>query len=235
LVEIGGTPLLEQNIETFRDAGVTDHLVVTGYEADRIRETGYETVHNPVYDETDMVYSLFCAESEFPSNGDLIISYGDIIYEQAVVDDLLACDASISVVVDLDWQSLWERRFEDPLSDAETLRFGDDQLIQNIGDDPSSLDQIDGQYVGLLKIDADIVGQFSEKYRAVDADSDGRRSVEMTHFLQDLIDDGWSVRAVPIEGGWLEVDTVSDLELYRELNAADSLDEFVRIQDDRNI
>lgn len=38
----------------------------------------------------------------------------------------------------------------------------------------------------------------------------------MTHFLQHLIDEGWHVQGVPVEGGWVEVDTLADLEGYRE-------------------
>jgi len=37
----------------------------------------------------------------------------------------------------------------------------------------------------------------------------------MTHFIQHLIDMDWEVQAVPIEGNWLEVDTIADLEWYQ--------------------
>jgi NDP-sugar pyrophosphorylase family protein len=39
----------------------------------------------------------------------------------------------------------------------------------------------------------------------------------MTSFLQLLIDSGHPLRAVPVDGGWLEVDTSRDLEIYAEL------------------
>ena len=37
----------------------------------------------------------------------------------------------------------------------------------------------------------------------------------MTRFIQHLIDTGWQVAPVEIDGGWLEVDTLDDLEMYR--------------------
>ena len=36
----------------------------------------------------------------------------------------------------------------------------------------------------------------------------------MTSFIQYLIDIGWNVKACLIENGWLEVDTVEDLDTY---------------------
>ena len=229
LVELGGTSLLERNVDTLRSAGVDDHVVVTGYEGDQIRDLGFETVHNDVYDETEMVYSLFCAADAFPTDEDLIISYGDIIYEQGVVDALLACDAPMCVVVDDDWRSLWETRFDDPLSDAEAIDIGSDRQIRSIGDDAEAYGQIDTQYTGLLKVRSDHVDAFVEAYRELETQTDGYVSVDMTAFLQGLIDDGWTLEAAPIEGGWLEVDTTSDLERYRELYDSGELSRFISL------
>lgn len=70
-----------------------------------------------------MVYSLFCATDRFPDD-DLLISYGDIVYDESVVESLLGCEAPLCVVDD-SWRDLWEIRFDDPLTDAETLRIED--------------------------------------------------------------------------------------------------------------
>jgi len=228
LVELGGNSLLERNVETLDDTGVSDHVVVTGYEAEQIRELGFETVHNEVYDETEMIYSLFCAADAFPDagEGDLIISYGDIIYEQDVVEALLDCTAPLCVVVDTEWRTLWETRFDDPLSDAETLDRDDENRILEIGGDPKSYDEIDGQYIGLLKVSNDYLDKFIAAYEELDEQTDGFVSIDSTAFLQRLIDDGWQLQAVPVEEGWLEVDTLSDLRQYRELHDSGEISRF---------
>jgi len=232
LVTLGGESLLERNIETLRKAGVTDQLVITGYEADQIRDLGYRTVHNPVYDDTDMVYSLFCAEDEFPEKRDLLISYGDILYEQEVIEALLGCDSPICLVVDREWRQLWEARFEDPLSDAETLRLNDDGSIAEIGNEPGRFDEIEAQFVGLLTVREDHIEPFTSIYHELSSKEGDytRSSVEMTHFLQRLVDEGWNVQAVPIESGWLEIDTIDDLNLYRDLIDRGTLAEFVTLE-----
>jgi hypothetical protein len=45
----------------------------------------------------------------------------------------------------------------------------------------------------------------------------------MTAFLQLIIDAGDRVDAVLTDGGWLEVDTIADLEAYERLRADDAL------------
>lgn len=229
LVELGGTSLLERNINTLQSSGVEDHVVVTGHAADQIRDLGYNTIHNDVYDETEMVYSLFCAAEEFPTDEDLIISYGDIVYEKRVVDALLDCDSPICVVVDDCWKALWEERFEDPLNDAEAIETSVSGQIQSIGDKPDTYDQIDTQYTGLLKIRGDHTDSFVREYRKLATETDGYVSLDMTAFLQRLIDKDHILTAVTVEGGWLEVDTISDLEHYRELYNSGDLSKFIRL------
>ena len=220
LVELGGQSLLERNVKTLAAVGIDDQLVVTGYRADQIRALGYDTVHNEVYDETEMVYSLFCAEERFPEENDLLISYGDILYDESVVERLLTCDAPVCVVVDHEWRQLWERRFDDPLDDAETLRINDDGTIAEIGSNPESYGEIEGQYIGLITVRSDYIDRFAQTYRELS--DDGTTSVEMTAFIQHVIDSGWTVQTVPIEGRWLEVDTIADLESYQDVIDAGS-------------
>lgn len=228
LVELGGTSLLERNVETLATAGITDVTVVTGYRADDVRERGFDTVHNPAYAETDMVHSLFAARDAFPEEEDLLVSYGDIVYEREVVERLVDCGAPVCVVVDRDWLQLWERRFDDPLDDAETLIL-ENGLVREIGREPDDLADIDAQYVGLFSVRADHVEAFASEYDEVS--NGGKSDVEMTAFLDHLVGLGWEVRAVPISGGWLEVDTVADFELYRELQSRGELDEFVDLSE----
>lgn len=231
LVKLNGETLLERNVKTLENAGISDHIVVTGYEADQIRDLELDTVHNEVYDETEMIYSLFCATDEFPdSNGeDLIISYGDIIYEQSVVEKLLNCDAPLCVVVDTEWRTLWETRFEDPLSDAETLDIDDDGHITEIGGNPKHYNDIDGQYIGLVKVRNDCIGKLISAHREIEnKQSDDFVSMDTTSFLQQLIDEGWRLRAIPVDGGWLEIDTLSDLRQYRELLDTEELSDLFR-------
>ena len=100
-----------------------------------------------------------------------------------------------------------------------------------ISNEPNGFDEIDAQYIGLIKVRADHIPYFSELYYELSEPESGEThsGVEMTHFIQRLVDDGWTVRGVPIDGGWLEVDTTDDLETYRERFDKGTLEAFVSL------
>lgn len=223
MVELLGYPIVMRQLDTLRDAGVEDITLVTGYRAEMLNGFGVATRHNPEFASTNMVYTLMCARDLLDGKDDVLIAYADIVYEGRVLDAILSSESPISTTVDSDWQKLWGNRNEDPLTDAETLRLDDDSNILELGKKPESLKQIEGQFMGLIKVRADQVVMLVDHYDALDRDAvyDGKdfRNLYMTSFLQSLIDSGHPIRAVQISGGWLEVDTTGDLALYEQLHA----------------
>jgi choline kinase len=230
LVELGGKTLLDRQIAAFRSRDITDVTIVAGYHAERFSGHGYAMIINPRYDSTNMVETLFCARHLMTGDADLIVSYGDIVYEPAVLDALVESAAPVSVVVDRKWRAYWERRFADPLADAETLRLDFDGYILELGKRPGSLEEIEAQYIGLIKFNRSHVPALLRTYENMDRERlyDGRsfETMFMTSFLQFLIDSAWRVKAVPVNGGWLELDTVGDLNLYEDMLRKGTLKEF---------
>ena len=121
LVELAGKPLLDHQLEVLCAAGVGDIHVVAGYRADKLDRPDFTRHINERYADTNMVSTLFVAESVMTGYSDLIISYGDIVYEPRVLSALCMVDAPISLVVDREWRRYWAARMDNPLSDAETI------------------------------------------------------------------------------------------------------------------
>lgn len=233
MVELAGKPLLHHQLEVLRDAGLSKILLVGGYHAERLNAEGVEIELNPKFATTNMVSTLFCAEEWMQEGEDLIIAYGDIIYEPKVLQSLLAADAPMAISVDRQWQRLWEARMEDPLQDAETLKLQEGNRVIEVGKKPQSLEQIQGQYMGLIKVRGDTVKQFRKAWHSLDRDAhyDGQDfdNMYMTSFIQHLIDTGVVVQAAFTDGGWIEVDSVEDLDFYNQLYKAGTLDKFVTL------
>lgn len=219
MVEYQGRPLIEHAVRALRDNGISDIVAVRGYEPQALRCAGVRFYDNPRYRETNMVHSLFCAEPEL--EGDVIISYSDIVYTPRVVRRLLDADADFAVVIDRDWRELWQRRMADPLKDAETLRLDARGNIVELGKRPRSYADIEGQYIGLLKVRGRAWPELRAFYASLDRSGryDGKdfHNMYMTSFVQAVIDRLMPVQAVPINGGWLEVDAPSDLEISVDL------------------
>ena len=177
-----------------------------------------------------MVASLFAAEALMDGSEDLIVSYGDIVYERRVLDAILGSGAAVGVCVDLNWRRYWQLRMDDPLRDAETLKIGNDGRLIELGRKPSSYGEIEAQYIGLIKFRADQMAAIRRFYHGLDLDRfyEGKSvdQMYMTTFIQLLIDDGFDVRPVKIESGWLEIDTLEDLDLYNKIGVSGQLATF---------
>lgn len=225
LVELAGRPLLARQLDTLRHCGIDDTVIVGGYRADRLDQWHDRIVVNEAYASCNMVHSLFCAAEAFDGGDDLLIAYSDILYEDRVLRALLASPAPLAVAVNTDWRALWELRMDDPLSDAESLRIDAAGNITDIGRKASGYDEIEGQYMGLIKVRADIAPVLKQAYAALGPE---RTGMYMTDFLQGLADAGIPLTAVLVDGGWLEIDTVEDLDVFERLAADGTLRRFYR-------
>jgi choline kinase len=238
LVPLAGRPLLDWQLDALTAAGVEDVTVVTGYRAEqvdaRVSGRGVATVRNDRYADTNMVASLMCARDRLDGAADVVVAYGDLVYEPRIVTTLLqtlrAGAAGVVITVDRSWRRLWELRMDDPLADAETLRLGPDGTVVELGRRPRGYDEIEGQYMGLLGVRAEAAPRLVAAYDALDpaGPHEGRTRAQMymTTFLQHLVDHVMPVGAALVDGGWLEVDTVEDLERYEALRVEGRLDSY---------
>jgi choline kinase len=213
LVEVDGRSLLDRQLDVLRAEGVGPIVLIGGYKAEKLRDRDVTLRLNRRYAETNMVWSLFCAEEEL--SGEVIVAYGDIVYSSRILRAVINSTADISVAIDLDWQEYWRARNEDPLSDAETLRLAPDGSILELGQRPKSLSEIEGQYMGIMKFSYSGMETLKLAYhKAVSSGGVRGKPVEkafMTDLLQSLIDDGQKLQSVKVRGPWVEVDTVEDL------------------------
>ena len=215
MVEVDGTSLLDRQIAVLKSQGITDIVLVGGYKHEMLQGKASRLKINPRYYETNMVWTLFCAENEI--EGDVIISYGDIVYSKEILQELLKSKADIAVTIDKDWESYWRARNEDPLDDAETLKLDPKGRIVEIGQKPKSLSEIEGQYMGLIKLSSKGATQLKSIFKDLVENNKllHDKSIEnayMTDLLQVVINKKITVQSVPIFAGWVEIDTVSDLK-----------------------
>jgi choline kinase len=221
LVPLLGRPLLEWQIDVARDVGLDKIVLVGGHRADRLSDYGLTTVINPDFERTNMVHSLFAARDHFDDG--FALAYGDIVYRPSLMRTVLDSAAPIAVAVDLDWRAYWAQRFNDPLSDAETLRIGPQGTISDIGRKATSYQEIEGQYVGVLAFDSEGVRTLIACYDQLREDHavrlGGRPLAQcfMTDLLQHMAHQGIALTPAFVRGGWVEIDSSSDLELAERL------------------
>ncbi len=236
MLKFDGKPLIERQIETLRKCNIKDISIVAGYEADKINFCGVKKYINEDYDKTNMVASLFCAEKELNGDENIIVSYGDILYEKRTLEKLINCNRDICVTVDDNWQKYWKARFYGQLEDLESLEIGRGGNIIGIGTPNCKAYGCHARYVGLLKFSKkgiDIFKKIYEENKNLYFDKNEKwlnsksfKQAYMTDMLQAIINEAYNVWPVHIENGWLEFDTVQDYEKYNGWLKTGSLSRF---------
>lgn len=229
MVEVNGRSIIERQLDTMRACGIRDEdiIIICGYCSDvlmkKLADTNIHFIVNEQYDTTNMVCSLMCAREIMESEEDIIISYGDIIYGEAVFKKILEAKDDMSVIVDDGWYEYWSERCENPLDDAETLMFDGNHYLTEIGQKTTELAKVQSQYIGLMRFR----GEGLEAILSLSAEAERRSNsgevlwrttrnyakMYMTDLLQGLIDEGNKLRAVHIQRGWFEIDDCDDLKV----------------------
>ena len=120
-----------------------------------------------------------------------------------------------------DWLTLWSKRFSEPLDDAETFR-SKDGWLNEIGNRADNISEVQGQYMGLLKISptgwqkiTSVITLFA------DAEID---NLDMTKLLKELLKCKVRIKTIKISGKWCEIDSLSDVHVYENaiINASNS-------------
>lgn len=219
MVEYKGRPIIDWILSAVRQCGIREIVVVTGY-CGKILEShlahnGIRFYSNPAHDKTNMVTSLFCAEKEM--DDDLVVSYSDIIYDQEALKVLMETPHPFAITIDPNWRVLWEKRMADPLLDAETLKLDREGYVTELGKKTRSYRDIEGQYMGLIRMDKPVCRQLADLYHEMDQNAlyDGKKrdQMYMTSFLQHAINRGIKLSGIPVQSPWLEIDSRGDLSI----------------------
>lgn len=212
LLELNGRPLLDWQRLALTEAGIEEIGIVTGYRHEMLAMRGMVEFHNARWQQTNMLSSLACAQ-EWLEKETCIVSYSDIFYSATAVRSLMDSDAVLATTFDPNWRELWEKRFGDPLLDAETFRLNPDGTLAEIGNKPRSVGEIEGQYMGLLRI-TPVAWAEIQRLRAT-LSSEERDRMHMTGTLQRVIEAArLPVHAIAYREPWGEVDSADDLAAY---------------------
>ena len=212
LIKINGKTLLDMQLESLLACGIKDIAIITGYKQELLSGRGLVEFNNPRWAETQVLHSLTHADSWLFSEP-CIVTYSDIFYATSAITDLIKNRADIALTYDQNWLNLWETRFGDPLIDAESFRLTSNNIITEIGKRPKTVDEIDGQFMGLLKFTPsgwNEVCRIRSHHTIKECDC-----MDMTYILQKIIEAGSiKVSGVAYTAIWGEVDFAKDLLIY---------------------
>jgi len=212
LVLLRGKALLDWQLEALRGAGIKDISIVTGYKRELLLDKGLKEFNNNRWMLTNMVRSLMCADS-WLCKTTCVVSYSDIFYSSDAVKLLIESNHHLAITYDPNWKNLWTRRFDNPLIDSETFKIDENNTITEIGNKPLSLDEVQGQYMGLLRFTPR--SWLYVKKIILEKTTNEIDKIDVTSLLQDIINYGEiKIAGIPYQGEWGEFDSEKDLNLF---------------------
>ncbi|MBH0193291.1 MAG: NTP transferase domain-containing protein [Nitrospira sp.] len=232
LLDIKGKTILDRQISALNECEIKDIALVRGYKKEAISLPNIRYYDNDRYESTGELFSIFCAQNEL--KGRTIVLYGDIMFDQAVLEKLLKSPADIALVVDLAWLDESRRNAQPthinpdlvslavPPSTQALSRFvmpEGEQRIVKIGQQLPH-EQAHGEFIGMAMFSEqgtqalhDCYRAAQEKYKSTGFHEAGSFiKASFTDMVQELIDRGHTVQAVPIFKGWMEVDSFEEYQ-----------------------
>ena len=216
MLDFGGKTLLQRQLFSYKANGIEEISLIRGYKKNKINYKDIKYFDNNDYKDNNILNSIFYGEEVL--NGDIIISYSDILFEPFVVKRAMQSDHDISVVVDIDWRDYYIDRKDHPLSEAENVIFNSNNEVIKIGKIASQKEEVHGEFIGMIKLNhrgCEILKQNFHRVKKLYWDKPFQRAkifqkAYLTDMIQELVDIGIKVHCVIIERGWKEIDTVED-------------------------
>jgi len=216
MLDFGGKTLLQRQLLSYKKCGIDDISLIRGYKKNKINYKGLKYFNNDYYQNNNILNSIFYAEEVI--NGNILISYSDILFEPFVVQRILDSDHDISVVVDIDWRHYYIDRKEHPLTEAENVIFNSNNEVVKIGKIATEKEEVHGEFIGMIKLNhrgCEILKQNFHRVKKFFWNKPFQRAkifqqAYLTDMIQELVDVGIKVHCVIIERGWKEIDTEDD-------------------------
>lgn len=215
LLKINGNSIIQRQIDIIKKELKIEKInIATGYKSEKFSEIkNVRKLLIKNWDQFNMVGTFLHAIKfkEIDLSNDLLLTYGDILIKEKFFNNF-EFKNKFKIVLPIidDWKKQWENRYDDPLSDLETLKYDSNFILTEIGQKPTSFDEIMGQFAGVIFIPRNQIKNFIKVANQLFLKNS---KADMTGLLYDLIKQNnlIEVSKVP-DSKWYEIDTLKDFE-----------------------
>jgi phosphoenolpyruvate phosphomutase len=211
MVNVAGRPLLWHILGTYRAAGVKDLAVVRGYKKQTVDLPNVKYFDNDAFATTQEASSLACAIEAL--EGDVIVSYGDVLLKKYIVQELVETDDDFVMMVDSNYEESRNRgRAADYVTCSEKpskRAFYDTVTLKTFR--PQEGQEVHGEWMGIVKFSQNGSKILAEMLRGLAKEPESLRTLKLPDLLQRVVQAGHAVRVIYTSGHWLDVDSVDDV------------------------
>ena len=212
MIPIGGKPILAKLVASFNDCGLKQIATVRGYKKEAVTLPNIKYFDNDKFESTEEAASLYAAKSFI--NGNLVFSFGDILFEKFILLNLLDSQEDFTLVVDSSWAKHPEKHSRTTdlvIADREhTREYREDNIyVKSIGNDIDKA-KVHGEWIGLAMFSARGAGILVETLDELAAA--GRLdTMPMVGVFAELMKKGHKIKVEYVHGHWLDIDNLDDV------------------------
>tara|TARA_B100000609_G_C17200873_1_gene428071 strand:+ start:614 stop:1336 length:723 start_codon:yes stop_codon:yes gene_type:complete len=190
-------------------------IISTGYKANLIEKhlagKSINYVRNKNFLNTNMVESLMLCKKKL-RNGNLVIIYGDIYFDQKIIKKLKKIKGNV-IAVNPNWLHSWKKRYstlKKIREDAEDLIVSKGKIISIGNRIRKKLPKF--QYMGILKIEQKTFNKLEKFYKKIN-----NKKISLTHFIDQTIKAKITTYNYSVfKNYWYEIDNISDLNYLKK-------------------
>ena len=222
LLKINDKSIIEIQLDLFKKNQLSDITIITGPDKQKFELKNVNYIQDYEFQDHDVLGSLMAAKSIM--NTEILTSYSDIIFDKNILQSMLDFKGDIGIAVDLDWERNYFNRTQHPKSQADNVLIENNKILKikkNIKESKSAHNI--GEFIGLMKLSKKGAKVFVEKFNNLMKFHEGEfhdapsiKKAFLTDMIQELIDSGFLVEPIIINGKWYEIDTPEDLQVVRK-------------------
>ena len=222
LVMVNGKSIIERQLSILKQNGILDIIIVTGPHHEKFNFEKIRYIRDKNFLEHDQLGSLISAKKEI--NDNLIILFGDIIFENVILAKILESKSDISIAVDMNWARTYTSKPASSFDEADKVRFEQgnvSRIFKTMTKEDKKFEI--GEFIGLMKLSKKGSKQLVDYYEKIQSthkdkfhDAQSIKKAKLIDHLQELIENKIKIDAIPIAGKWCEIDTKQDLEIAQK-------------------
>jgi phosphoenolpyruvate phosphomutase len=214
MIKIQGTPILAHIVDAYNAVGIKDITVVRGYRKEAVNLPNLTYLDNDEFAETGELDSLSKALSARKGQAkDLIISYGDVLFNKYIPQALCQEKEDFVIFVDSDWQnqSSYARLggFAECSLPNSKKSFNAKVYLKQLGDMVPK-QQTHGVWMGFLKVSPAGSALLHTILAKMMADPTHRKA-GIPQLLQALLNRQHPIRVLYTVGHWLDINSLDDV------------------------
>tara|TARA_B110000438_G_scaffold61353_1_gene61616 strand:+ start:353 stop:1102 length:750 start_codon:yes stop_codon:yes gene_type:complete len=223
LLDINGKSILERQIELFHKFGIKDIVIIRGPNKEKFHLNDVRYIEDTNYLYGEQTSSLMFARNEI--KGDVIISFGDIIFDELILQQLLESNGELILSTDQNWEKSYEIRTEVSQKISDFVELKNNQIIKFLKNSEEIIEKNSiVEFIGLMKLSKMGSEKMVRTYEELEKNHIGKfhyassfKKAKVIDLLEELRLKNMNIKIKKINGIWCEIDTQQDLEIAKKI------------------